>query len=147
MAGVPLLGSWTSFQPGFRLLDGGQVYALANQVAGSTYGITAKASGTQADATLLPTGQNTVTVVGTTSDSVGLPVSQQGMTALVVNQSANTMQVYGATYNAATATSDVIIPHNSTSPAGATTGVAQATAVGALYVCLTTGTWKQLLFS
>lgn len=94
--------------------------------------LTAHAGGGQSSATALTKTVNRVTTVATAADSVTLPVSQAGMMVAVVNSGANSMQVFGTTPDTINA-------------AATGTGVAQAAAKTALYVCPVAGKWFQLL--
>lgn len=99
--------------------------------------ITAHAGGGQANATQLIDGINNVTVVATNGDSVKLPLSQAGMTVVVMNSGANTLQVYGAGTDT--------INGQLTS-----TGVSQFAGSIAIYYSLTdapAGTWKSTVNS
>jgi hypothetical protein len=58
--------------------------------------VTAFAGGGQAGATQLVAGINVVTVVATAADSVKLPLAVLGQSVVVINTSANAVQVFGA---------------------------------------------------
>lgn len=58
--------------------------------------ITAKASGTQANATPLDSMINFVTTVASANDAVGLPPAKAGLSVCVSNQGANQCQVFAA---------------------------------------------------
>lgn len=93
-----------------------------------TDNITAHAGGGQASATALTTELNRVTTVATAGDSVKLPVSAPGLTIIVINHGANSMQVYGS----GTDTIDDV---------ATATGVSQMAGSNVIYSCTTAGTW------
>ncbi len=97
--------------------------------------LTAHAGGSQAAALALSPDVfvHQVNTVGSSADSVRLPVSIAGQSHWVINNAAtNSMQVFGAgtdtINNIATAT-----------------GVAQSAGLGALYYCPVAGKWFRLL--
>lgn len=99
------------------------------QTASFNANITAFAGGGQASATPLSNMINRVATVGTSGDSVKLPVSAAGLTIQVSNSGANPMQVYGAgtdTINGVATATGVIQMQNSV----------------ATYLCLATGVWQ-----
>lgn len=105
----------------------------------ATQGLTAHAGGGQASATLLPSYVNEVSTVATAADSVMLPASIPGAKIYVINDTAATsMQVFGQP-------GDTIAAHGSNSQTASATGVAQAGATIACYVCFGPGVWKQFL--
>lgn len=118
-------------EPGIRMFDGSFVVTAVNehnQMQVKT-AITAFAGGGQASATQLNYGLNQVTVVVTAADSVQLPPCTIGAIVYVTNDdSTDAMTVYGKLGR-----TDTI---NGT--AGAT-GVSQAAAAHALYVCVAPG--------
>lgn len=61
----------------------------------ASYGIIARAGGGNANATLLNGWLNTVTTVATANDSVMLPPGYAGMEIVVINNGANSLQVFG----------------------------------------------------
>ena len=136
-----------SFIPGFRLVDGGQLKRQVDLTLSTDYGVTALSGGGQTGATQLTGAFNILTTVATTADSVMLAVAVQGRYQFVINNGANSAQVFGQTYNPNTAAGDVIIAHGATTTTASTTGVAQASAVGSMYYCTTSGVWKQMNFS
>lgn len=148
MPGNSILSYFQSFFGGFKLVNADELKTLANQLFSVTSGLTAHAGGGQAASLPMPAAINNVTTVASANDSVQLPPALIGAQIFLVNAGANSMQVFGDPSNLANGNaSDVIIPHNSNNAAAAGTGVAQASTVGALYVCVTLGVWKQLLFS
>lgn len=94
----------------------------------ATDGITAHAGGGQASAVALTTEVNRVTTVATAGDSVKLPASAPGLTVIVINHGANSLQVYGA----ATDTIDDV---------ATATGVSQMQGSVTIYSCTVAGTW------
>lgn len=85
---------------------------------------TARAGGGQASATQLSPGFTVVATVATGADSVKLPAGSVGLTAIVRNSGANSMQVFG---NGTDTINGVATG----------TGVAQAANTTAVYVCKT----------
>lgn len=61
----------------------------------ASYGIIARAGGGNANATLLNGWLNTVTTVATANDSVMLAPGYAGMEIVVINNGANSLQVFG----------------------------------------------------
>jgi len=136
-----------TFDPGFRLLDASLVNANFTALATGTVpftnitlapngfffessadGITAFAGGGQAGAFALTAETNRVTVVATAGDSVKLPLSVPGLTIMVINHGAATMQVFGA----GTDTIDDV---------GATFGVPQMVNSEVIYTTTLAGKW------
>lgn len=136
---------FSSFTPGFRLVDGGQLATMVKLQYSATSGLTALAGGGQPGATLLSAAINEISTVATTGDSVMLPLGLPGMAVIAINDGANTMQVYGQATNPNTGVGDTIAANNSTTQAATTTGVSQASAKVASYLCFAAGKWKQLL--
>ena len=142
-----ILGLFQSFIPGFRLIDGGDLAALAAQSFSSKAGLIALAGGGQAGATPLPAALNSVDTVASDSDSVMLPLALPGAVISVYNNSAHTLAVFGqpANPNNTASAGDTIAAHNSNAQQPTATGVTQATTLVATYVCYATGKWKQFL--
>src|ERR1700730_3567881 len=84
--------------------------------------------GGQANATLLSNELNKVTTVATSGDSVKLPPSMPGLTIVVTNKGANSMQVFGSG-------ADTI------DDSAAATGVSQMRGSVVIYACHTAGAW------
>lgn len=121
---------------GVRLFNGRPVQDAAGSLinADASYGLTAQASGTQANATPLTYGLNAVDTVATNNDSAQLPAATAGARVYVANNGGATLRVFGK--NGRT---DTI---NGT--AGAT-GVTQGTGVHAIYFCAQDGKWSRVL--
>lgn len=99
----------------------------------ATNGITAAAGGGQTNATVLTTPLNRVTTVATAADSVKLPPAKAGLVVILVNgDAADAMQVFGS----GTDTIDGV---------ATATGVSQAAAKSAIYVCTVDGAWNRIL--
>lgn len=146
MALNSILAYFQSFVAGNRLIDGGDLLALAKFEFQATTGITALAGGGQTGATPLNYGINRVDTVATNADSVMLPPAIAGAQVTVYNNSANTLQVFGQPANAGGAVlGDTIAPNNSNTQQATGTGVSQNTAVVGEYFCFINGQWKQLL--
>lgn len=99
-----------------------------------TVGVIAHAGGGQASATPVSGGMIRVDTVVTAADSIQLPLAVAGLELCLVNNTANSMQVFGAgtdtINNVATAT-----------------GVAQGSQVAAYYVCSNSapaGKWHRI---
>ncbi len=94
----------------------------------TTTGITAFAGGGQASATALTTVINRVDTVATVADSVKLPTATAGQIVIVINNSSNAMQVFGA----GTDTIDGV---------ATATGVSQMANSAVVYSAAATGNW------
>jgi hypothetical protein len=90
--------------------------------------LTAHAGGTQAAALQLAATINNVTVVGSANDSVKLPASAGGLAVTIMNNGANSMQVFGA----GTDTIDSV---------ATATGVSQGVGTIVTYYCTVAGNW------
>lgn len=90
--------------------------------------ITAFAGGGQTSATLLANELNRVGTVATAADSVKLPASAAGLTIIVANHGANSMQVFGSG-------TDTI------NDVATATGVPQMQGSVCIYTCYTAGAW------
>lgn len=149
MATLQILDFFTSFTQGFpsSVPSGSQLQQLVNQLFTYQNGITAgPTAGGQTSATRLTSAINEIATVQTTNNGVMLGQGLPGNWQFVINDGAFSMQVYGNIQNPSNANaSDTIAAHNSTTQAGGVTGVAQASATIALYVCFKLGQWKQFL--
>ena len=110
------------------------IFALLGSAAGAfkfsaTDTITAHSGGTQAAATALTKTINRVSVAAAAGDSVALPAATAGKAAIIINDGANPIQVFG------TGTDTI----NSIATA---TGISQGIGTVALYVCVTAGNWE-----
>lgn len=95
----------------------------------SVDGLTAKASGTQANSTALTSMVNRVTTVATAADGVLLPpASILGLAIGVINAAANSMQVFAQGTDTINAVAGV-------------TGVPQMANSAVYYVCVANGVW------
>lgn len=111
------------------------------QSLSSSIGLTAHASGGQANALLLTSQFNTVTTVGTAADSVKLPATSAGSATvastigefvIIQNATATSMQVYGS----GTDTINAVATG---------TGVAIAGNKFGIFLCTGAGTWVAML--
>lgn len=136
-----------SFQPGSRMVDGGELKQLAQMLFSAEDSIVAFAGGGQTGATELTAAINSVGTVATGNDSVKLPLALPGRWIVVSNDAAaNSMQVFGQVSNPENGgAGDTIIPIASSTPAATATGVPQAAGDAGIYFCATVGVWKQLL--
>ncbi len=139
-----ILSLFKSFIPGFRLIDGGELKQMAEQLFSYQTGVAAVVSGTYLTSTPL-TAQYSVVTTSTDADTDGvtLPFAIPGREVWVENRTANTITVFGAAKNPLTGSTDGIIPNASTSATAGNTGVTQATAIMAVYKCAVAGTWKK----
>ena len=96
--------------------------------------ITATAGGGQANAYQINSQVSRVSTVATAADSVQLPVAYEGMWVILLNDAANSMQVYGQVLGVANA-GDTI---NGIATA---TGVPQMGKSACIYFCPTDGKW------
>lgn len=127
-ASVPLTPA--RFQAGFRLNDDTVLNsALANPQFSTQYGIIAKASGVQSNATQLLTTICRVDTVATAADAVKLIVAIPGSFQVLINNGASAMQVFG---------------HGTDTINGVATatGISQAAGSVALYFCTQAGKWS-----
>ncbi len=100
---------------------------------GSVDGLTARAGGGQASATLIPEVVARVGTVATAADSVKLPPAEAGLVVCLVNGHAtNSMQVFGSG-------TDTI------NDVATATGVSQAAGKAAIYFCPVAGKWYLVL--
>jgi len=134
---------WTSFYPGFRLLDGGEVGNLQTQTASSKYGISAGPAGNQAAAT--PLG-NFINEVGTAVAGGGVKLSPAvtGLSQVVVNSSTAAVTVWGNDNNPQTPVGvlDQIMPVGAVAPV---TNFSLAVGGQALLVATRPGFWKRMI--
>jgi len=138
-----ILSIFQSFIPGPRLIDGGELLALANLEFSVKTGITALAGGGQAGATQLSAALNRVDTVATNSDSVMLPQAIPGAQCTVYNNTGQTLALFGLAYNPVTGVGDTIAAIANNTQQATATGVTQATATQVQYVCYVAGQWKQ----
>lgn len=125
MATIPYAGGNTQ-----RPLD---LYAAADCSVAT--GIAAKAGGGQSGATELTAAYNDVSTVASSADSVALPLAVAGISVVVRNSAANSMQVFGSGTDTINAVATA-------------TGVAQAATTSALYFCTASapaGKWFRVL--
>lgn len=92
-------------------------------------GIVAFAGGGQAGATQLAAEVNRITTVATAADSVKLPAAVAGLTIMLINASANPMQVFG-------------LGADTIDGVAAATGVSHMQSSVVLYVCAVAGQWQ-----
>lgn len=111
---------------------GGAVEDVERGYRSAVNGLTAHAGGGQASATALTAAVNVVGTVATAADSVKLPAAKKGATMIVVNASANSMNVFPATGE----TID-----------GAAVNTAKAVAGGksTMFVCAVDGAWRSFV--
>lgn len=132
--------------PGFRLDDGVETTRLVNALFLATPGVVAKAGGGQAAGTQLQVGYSQVDTCATNNDSVVLPPAVPGLSVTVLNNTAQTLAVFGVPVNPNNASiGDTIAASTSLTYQPTATGVTQATAKIAVYTCFKAGQWKQFL--
>lgn len=129
-----VLSVFTSFQPGYRLVDGGDLLTMSRLLFSATEG--AEGGSSEATATSL---DNYITDAegGTT---FVLPPGIQGRTVRLVNNSQSTIQVYGMSPNPQTGYIDTIAPADSTTQE---LMVNQQPGEASEYWCFAPGLWKQ----
>src|SRR6266481_6420132 len=103
-----VLALFPSFVPGNRLIDGGDLQSLANELFAAATGITALAGGGQTGATQLAAALNRVDTCATNSDSVLLPQAIPGRQITVKNNTAQTLAIFGIPSNPVTGAGDTI---------------------------------------
>lgn len=144
---MPLLAAildlFPSFQPGERLVNGGELQQQANLLFSAKTGITALAGGGQAGATVLGARFNRVDTCVTNSDSVMLPQAVPGRKCYVYNNTGQTLAVFGQAQNPNTGVGDTVAAFNSNTQQPTATGVTQATTIERPYTCYVAGQWKQ----
>lgn len=146
MSLASIMSQFPSFVRGLRLIDGEDLRALGNLLFSyNPVGITALAGGGQVGATPLPFAVNEISVAASANDSVALPLAVPAKCVWVNNDGAQSVQVFGQATNPNTGVGDTIAPNNSINQAATATGVAQASAKIACYVCFAPGKWKQFL--
>lgn len=130
-----VLSVFTSFVPGFRLVDGGDLLTMSRLLFSATEG--AQGGATEQTATVL---DNYITDAegGTT---FVLPPGIQGRTVRVVNNSSGAIQVYGMSPNPQTGYIDTIAPADSTTQE---LMVTQNSGEASEYWCFAPGLWKQV---
>lgn len=89
-AGADQLSMIAGGVEGIRLTEDGGIY----QTLQANIGITAYATGGQAGAAQLTSSFNVVATVGTTGDSVKLPLASPGIKVTIFNEGANAMDVF-----------------------------------------------------
>lgn len=119
---------------------------LANFTVGGVTSVTALAGGAQAGSPVLAYANNEITTVVTTNDSVQLPFALQGAHLVVNNNAANTAKIYAnaAPNNANGAVLDQIIANATTTKTANATAITLASGYAIIFVCTTTGVWKQV---
>lgn len=139
-----LLAGFTSFQPGLRLIDGTDCYNDAYWQYSYATGITANPGTTQATGTKLTRAINEI-ATSVANGSIQLPVAVPGMQITVINETGQTLNVFGAPSNPLNANSagDVIAANNSNTYQPTATGVTHANTTAFTYVCWIAGKWKQ----
>ena len=90
--------------------------------------VTAFASGGQTNATPLTTQTAKITTVATSGDSVLLPPSLPGLELMVINKTANDMQVFGS-------------GNDTIDDQASATGVSQMSQSLVIYTCASSGAW------
>jgi len=119
---------------------------LTNYTVGGLTSVTALAGGAQVGSPVLAYANNEITTVVTTNDSVQLPFALQGARVFVNNNGANTAKIYAnsAGNNSNGAVLDQIIANATTTKTANATAITLASGYGLIFICTTTGIWKQL---
>jgi hypothetical protein len=128
-------------------ITGKDMTALVRQLFSYQNGLTALSGGGQTGATPVTSAINEVSTVATTGESVQLPVALPGAIVTVINDGANSLNVFGYPLNPNTGLGDTIAAHNSTTQVSTTTGTAQASGSVGIYICFASGDWKQVLLT
>lgn len=121
--------NWVLLAPDFGAIAVTNLSLSGLLTESATNAVTAFAGGGQTSATALTTELNRVTTVASAGDSVKLPAATAGLTIVVVNSGANSMQVFGAG-------TDTI---NGVPTA---TGVPQMVNSAVIYSCVVAGSWQ-----
>jgi hypothetical protein len=108
-------------------INGGSTKANLGTVTTQT-GVSAAGVSSQANATQLTAAQVQVSTVAASTAGVKLPPSQPGLQITIVNNGANTMNVYPAS-------------GEQINSSGANTAVTQTTSTVTIYLCFVTGNW------
>lgn len=140
-----ILGLFPSFTPGARLVDGGELQQMANELFSTETGIVAGAGGTQALARPLIAAYNRVDTVASASDSVKLPQAIPGRRITITNNTATLLAIFGIPNNPVTGAGDTIAASNSNTYQPTATGITLATTLTADFICFTAGQWKEFL--
>lgn len=139
-----LLQLFPSFQPGSRLVDGGDCLALVGLTASGKTGLTAHAGGGSVGVPQLAERVNEITVCATADDSVQLPFALPGTIVTLINHGAQNLRVYAQTVNPGNLNAaDTIVPLASL-PAAAVAFETIASAGIDTLVCAKLGQWKSL---
>jgi hypothetical protein len=125
---------FTSFIPGFRLVDGEDLATMSDLLFSARQGV--KGGTTQINAQPLETFISQVTSGGTVVLPPGLP----GRYLLVMNDTAATIQIYGSPYNPLTGTPDTVAGSGGSTQGSVTS---QSAGTAAEYFCFAAGQWKQ----
>lgn len=83
------------YTPSRQMIGGDDFNNVTAQLNSLESGITAAVGGTQALARQLTAAVNTIATVATAADSVKLPKGYPGLTIMVVNEDADSLQVFG----------------------------------------------------
>lgn len=140
MAISSIMALFQSFVPGFRLVDGQDLYNLALQTNSAQSGVKARAGGGAAGAPLMSAYINEVATVTNNNDSVLAPLALAGAEFVVINDGANSLRLYAQTTNPGNAgAADGIVALAGGAAAAYITVAANAVAV---LSCYKVGTWK-----
>ena len=130
----------TSFVSGYRLIDGGETLSLKNAVESATTGIVPNPAGAQATAVPLTAHINEITSA-VLNAAVMLPAAVPGLSVVVVNDSAVTIQVFANPANPNNnMQGDTIVGAGVLTTANVTT---IATGVTARFYAMSLNRWKQ----
>lgn len=124
----PSAGLWYTEGLATGYYNASGVGGAAFQTFSSQTGVVAHAGGGQANATQVVAMQVQVSTVASAGDSIKLPPSQAGLELVIVNNGANSMNVFPAT-------------GEQINGGGANAAVAQAAAAVTFYMCFVSGSW------
>ncbi len=125
-------GPFPLFNPGRQLIAGEDLNQLSASYGSNEAGKTATAGGGRANAYPIKAANTQFSVVANAADSCVLPASYPGLSCFIVNNGAQSLQVFGNgsdTFNVAGTAGSV--------------GVAQAATVAVEYYCIVAGNWRQ----
>lgn len=135
-----LVSFFSSFIPGLRLVDGGELLQMANALLSVRNGLTALAGGGAPGATPLLAAFNRLDTVATAADSCLFPAaSAEGQICYVRNNGAADCTIYCQG-------TDLVTAVNALSGAGAAS-ISVATTKTSMFVCDKVGDWRQYFVS
>lgn len=142
---VSVIGEFTSFINGLRLVDGGELLKMAKLNFDYNDNLVALAGGAVVGATPIKSGSNRVVTCASANDSLLLPTAIPFKIVWLTNDGAQSARVFPNQSNPNNGNiADTIAPHN-TSVYGASVDVAAAAVSG--FLCVALGKWKSILLT